>query len=869
MTKSVHQLINFFQPVGYMLTIEARPGQREFKGVVYIYGIKKAEFVRLHAKNLKFDEVRVNTGLAQVRQLDNDEIELRPDKEVDLDAEYANELRERWGEDCDTAIAIGFSGKISETNMHGLYPCFYQQDSEQRELLATQFESHHAREVFPCVDEPAAKAKFLCRIDTDPGLEVLGNMPIQSENPYNEEVHPQGIPTKIVEFEMTPKMSPYLLAFVIGDLHRKTTKTKSGVEVNIYATPVQPSASLDFALDTAAKCIDFYDDYFGVPYPLPKSDHVALPDFSSGAMENWGLITYRETALLADENAGIASKQYIATVIAHELSHQWFGNLTTMQWWNDLWLNESFASLMEHIATDALFPDWNMWQTFETSDVIAALRRDSLPGVQAVQHDVQHPDEISTLFDSAIVYAKGERLLKMLRAFIGEDNFRAGLRDYFGQFAYKNTVAEDLWNCLAKVSGYDVAGLMNPWLTRPGYPVIEASVHGDEVALKQQRFFSDGTTDATTWPVPLFSPDESVPKIMEAASITFWPADLETFQLNVGNNAHFITAYDERLSRNLRAELATLAQVDRAKLLNEALLLTQPSVISTASIIDLLTAYGNEDNDAVWDMISMALGAIGRFVELGSEDEGRLRQLSGRLARKQYDRLGWRARLDESVNNQRLRPTILGQMIYSEDREAIDQALALYARSKHSLAEIAGDLRTIILGAAVRYGEAEEFDYLVTEYKLSQNAELKQDIAAALTLTRDQDRIDEMLDFLDKANIVKPQDLFYWYIWMLRNRHSRAKTWDWLVAHWDWIEQIFGGDKSYDSFPRYAGQILDKDSDLEKYQEFFGPKSRVPALKRAIEVGLSDIAARVAWVERDRTAVLAKLRATAIEDDNK
>lgn len=255
----------------------------------------------------------------------------------------------------------------------------------------------------------------------------------------------------------------------------------------------------------------------------------------------------------------------------------------------------------------------------------------------------------------------------------------------------------------------------------------------------------------------------------------------------------------------------------------------------------------------------MSLGILGRFVELDSDDEKRLRKLCGRLAEKQYNRLGWKITKGESINDRKLRPTILSEMIFSEDEAAIRQALELYSLSKHYLDKLDGDQRAIILGAAVRYGEPEDFDYLITEYKVSQNAELKQDIAAALTSTRNQDRIDQILDFIDRSDIVKTQDLFYWYIWMLRNRRARNKTWNWLVNHWSWIDQTFSGDKSYDMFPRYAGQILDNAVDLAKYQEFFGQKIAEPALKRAIEVGLNDISARVAWIERDREAVLKKL----------
>ena len=404
MTKLKH-LLDTFTPHHYDLTLDlTRAEEKSFSGTVIIAGELTGESISLHAKDLTIHSALIDDQPAEFSHGDFDELRLScPELSSDQHT-----------------IRIDFSGAITDA-MHGLYPCYFTHDGVKKQLFATQFESHHAREVFPCVDEPAAKATYDVTLVTTPESTVLGNMPV------TESSEKDGALT--TTFATTPRMSSYLLAFVVGELHKKTAHTTSGVEVNVWATPAQSEKTLDFALDIATRSIDFYDEYFGVPYPLPKSDHVALPDFSSGAMENWGLITYRESCLLADPKlTPESSKRFITTVIAHELSHQWFGNLVTMQWWNDLWLNESFANMMEYVAVDALHPEWRMWEDFATGEVTAALRRDSLDGVQPVQADVNHPDEISTLFDPAIVYAKGGRLLVMVRRLIGEQAFRAGLK---------------------------------------------------------------------------------------------------------------------------------------------------------------------------------------------------------------------------------------------------------------------------------------------------------------------------------------------------------------------------------------------------------------------------------------------------------
>ncbi len=866
MTKSVNQLINYFRPSGYFLSIDARPGEREFQGVVYIAGVKTGKFVRLHAKGLTLENVRVNKELAEVRYLENDEIELIPEKETELDRDYAKELAERWGEAVDTSIAIEFSGKITEGSMHGLYPCKYEFEGESRELLATQFESHHAREVFPCVDEPAAKAKFLCQINTDPKYTVLSNMPSEVDIVLEDDTK------RHVTFQMTPKMSTYLLAFVIGDLKKISGKTKSGVDVNIFATPAQSASNLNFALGVAIRSIDFYDEYFGVPYPLPKSDHVALPDFSSGAMENWGLITYRETCLLVGDSTSLPAKQFTGTVIAHELAHQWFGNLTTMEWWNDLWLNESFASLMEHYAIDQIYPDWKIWQNFETQEVVSALRRDAISGVQSIQQDVEHPDEISTLFDSAIVYAKGERMLRMLQVLIGEDAFRAGLKSYFERYSYKNTVAADLWSELGSAASFNVSELMNNWLTKPGYPVITAKCTGDTIELEQKRFLTDGKTDETLWRIPLFSSDENAPRIMSDKKISFQSSSND-FQLNVGNFSHFITHYDDKLQSRLNDRLSNFTDSDRLKIINEAIMLGRSGLASSADLIDLLKVLKNEESNAVWDLMSLAIGDIRRIVEDDYIATNNLKRLAGQLAGKHFDRLGILPDSDDNDNDIKLRSTILSQMIFAEDtldasgdsdrpldeRPVTKSVLDLFTEYKYKLNEISGDIRPTVLAVAVRVGDNETIDFLVNTYKSTSDAELQQDITAGLTSVRKSDQIDRMIDMFKLSDVIRAQDLAYWFSWMLSNRFARTKTWEWLKDNWPWIENTFGGDKSFDVFPRCAGQIFSNDQMLNEYKELFLPLRSEPALKRAIDVGINDIVSRIDWIKRDYVTVANKL----------
>jgi len=362
------------------------------------------------------------------------------------------------------------------------------------------------------------------------------------------------------------------------------------------------------------------------------------------------------------------------------------------------------------------------------------------------------------------------------------------------------------------------------------------------------------------WPIILFSNDPNAPKIMAEPEITFIVQSVDDFQLNVGNNSHFITVCDTDLTAKLHDCIPSLSTVDRAKILNELLLEVIPGLVSTAAILNLLPAYSEESDDAVWDVISLALSTIKQFVEPDSTNEKRLKRLVSDLAKKQYKRLGWNQKVNESINDQKLRPIVISQMIYAENRAAIDKALKIYAKQKHNLSSISGDLRPIILSTAVRRGSGNEFAYLLDIYKTSQNADLKSDICTALTTTHDQKQIDEILSFMNKVDIIKPQDLYHWYAYMLGNRRARVKAWVWMTENWSWIDKTFGGDKSYDMFPRYAGARLSTRTELAEFDEFFADKIGDMSLKRAIEVGHNDISTRVEWLERDRDAVLGKLK---------
>lgn len=821
-----------------------------FTGKVIIRGRKTgrpAQRITLHQKGLKVTAAAIvkhdkkGEQIIELARVNNqnsyDEVRLHANGMV-----YPGEY----------TLTLEFSGKIHEV-MHGIYPCNYELDGEKKKLIATQFESHHAREAFPCVDEPEAKATFQLTLVHPKDTVAISNTPAIGTETLSAKLE--------TRFETTPRMSTYLLAFVFGDMQYKEAKTKDGVAVRVWATKAQNPEALDFPLEIGVRAVEFFNDYYGVPYPLQKCDHVALPDFSSAAMENWGLITYREAYLLVDPKTTPQSmKETITTVICHELSHQWFGNLVTMKWWDNLWLNESFANVMEYVATDALFPEWRIWDTFVTHEALSAFRRDSLPGVQSVQTEVRHPDEISTLFDPSIVYAKGGRLLNMLMNYLGQEDFRKGLKLYFEKHAYGNTTGDDLWAALSKASGKDVANFMNPWLARSGFPVVKVDQQGSALSLTQNHFLLDpGKADEhRLWPVPTLSNDASVPVLFDSSELHIALSQNSLVRLNSGAVGHYLVQYTNEDHMAAIAEQVSGGQLEPAErlmLLNDGSLLARAGYQPFSKSLELLKHFSDEASEPVWDMISLLLADTRRFIDLNEELETSVKAFIRSLIAKQYERLGWNESSGEPAEDTKLRGLVIGLGVYAEHPEILAHALELFEKYKGNPDIVSSELRSILFGAAVRHQAPGAFEYLLNLEEKTANPDLKQELLGALATTKLPEQATVLLSRVKDSSKVRQHDVDAWIISLMRNRFVRRMAWDWLRDNWGWIEETFKGDKSYDNFPRYAASAFNTQQLLNEYKTFFEPMKHVPALTRNIELGIEELDSRVVWLTRDLASV--------------
>ncbi len=839
--KKVDHLADLFRVSHYNLTLKPDKEAMTFAGTVEIIGsVKKpTQTIKIHSHGLDIKKAEFSIGggkhgARKLYHLDNDELQI----------DFTTEIQK------DVTLFVEFEGKITEP-MVGIYPCNFTVDDQKKKLIATQFESHHAREVFPCVDEPKAKATFDLTLHTPIGEKVLANTPIKSQEQKGE--------TLVTTFETTPKMSTYLLAFAFGEIDYLERTTKDGVQVRTWAT-AENVAHTAFALDVAVKCLEFYNEYFGIPYPLAKCDNVALPDFSSGAMENWGMITYRESGLIVDsENTSLNQKQWVALVIAHELAHQWFGNLVTMEWWKDLWLNEGFASWVEYLAVDELFPDWQMWTQFVTDDYLHGQSLDALASTHPIEVSVDNPDQIGEIFD-AISYKKGSSIVRMLHAYLGPDDFKNGMQHYLKSHSYENATTSDLWSSLETISKKPVADFMGRWTSQAGFPLLDVKDSEDLVEFSQARYMVSPierkkSEDSSTWPLPIDATGSDKIYMLDEKSKS-WKIDLSTVpKFNTNQTGFYLTNYSSSYLRKLGAKVkkGELEPIDRLGLLNDAFQLAKAGFKPTTDALKLLEKYSSEDNAAVWDVIDGQLGSI-RRVNDSDELRDLIRPYVDKLVTLQLERLGWEESPADTHFDKLLRPTILSLASFAENPKIVKDAVEVFASAKKP-EDIHPDIRGVVYSTVVRHGSKKEFEKLLSMYRETNSSQSKTRLAGALTGFRQPVLIAEALNLI-KSKEVKLQEVVYWVAFTFSNRHAKDVAWVWLKENWSWLEKNFGRDVlNYSYFPKIAAGSFSTDEFAAQYQEFFASVDTT-RIQRSVDQGLETILWQAAWKKRDEKLIL-------------
>ena len=756
-------------------------------------------------------------------------------------------------------LRLEFTGELND-KLRGFYRSRYvDSDGTEKYLATTQLEATDARRAFPCWDEPAIKATFKVTLIIPSDLVAVSNMSIVRES----EVEP-GL--KRLEFGETPIMSTYLLAFIIGELGCVERTAEDGTIVRVYTTRGKEEQGR-FALDVSVDLLAYFNEYFGIPYPLEKMDHIAIPDFAAGAMENWGAITYREIAILVDpENTSAGTKQIVASIVSHEMAHQWFGNLVTMAWWDALWLNESFASWMGDMAVDNLFPEWDTWTSFVSQDTTRALSLDGLKNSHPIHQEVKNPAEIGQLFD-AISYSKGGSVLRMLEDFLGSENFRKGLHDYLVKHSYANADTGDLWDALGEASGQPVSEMMETWLHQTGYPYLDAEISREEtgitVSVGQQRFtydsiIDDSGEDDTLWHVPLRARSagsgEAASTLQRGrtASLSVGGGASDWVKINPEQTGFFRVKYRSEDLALLRPAIESLdlSAVDRLGIQSDAYALAKAGIQPATDFLEIAQAYVNEDHAYVWGDLGSNLGAYDNL--LTDEPFFEAYQRFGReLFGPAGGQVGWDPKAGEGHLDALLRSTVLGGLGGYGDSDTLAEAGRRFEEYAKDQSSVNPDIRRLVLSLTAKQGDSDVYHAM---WALEQEATLEEEkvrLLGALTEFEDPNLLMTTLERSLDTEYVRTHNTIGIMARTAGNPKGKGLAWDFLKSNWAEFDRRYGeGGFGLMTLVSIAGRFTTQEK-LEDVEKFF-TDTPVPAADRTIRQALEAIRLNVAWLERNR-----------------
>ena len=672
-------------------------------------------------------------------------------------------------------LLIDFDGVLND-RLVGFYRSQYKDKSGKTKYLATtQFEAADARRAFPCWDEPAAKATFDISILTEPNHSAISNTNQTSQKKFGKKT--------LHKFARTPIMSTYLVYLAVGEFEYLTTK--SGKVVMRIVTTKGNSKKGKFALDLCKKLVRSYEDYFGIKYPLPKLDLIAVPDFASGAMENWGAITFRETILLFDEKtSSTQTKQFIAEVVSHELAHQWFGNLVTMKWWNDLWLNESFATFMATKFVDKFYPEWKLWDQFLEDTMNTAMSLDALHSSHPIDVKVNSPSEIREIFD-AISYDKGGCVLKMLESFVTEKNFRAGLRVYLKKFSYKNAEGNDLWDEIGKAAKMPVRSMVNSWLKQTGFPLVDVEKQGSKLVLSQKRFVMEQKgTQKGIWEIPIvISHDgKTTSKILKKKQEAI-PTKSNQILVNPQRSGFYRIKYSEELMYELKETIRqkSISNIDRWAIQNDLFALCISGDGLAKDYLDFTSSYENESDYLTQSNVSGNLYALYHRT-IDETYNSQIKQIAHTYFRKMFETLGWDAQKDEPHTNALLRSYVIAALGKMDDEEILAEANSRFVQYLKNPNSLSPDIQDAVFSLVAWSGKI-SYEKLLNLYKSAQSQEQKIRFLGALSSFKDPKLLLKTLE-LSQSKHVRSQNMHIPIIRISANQYGKKILWPWLKKNW-------------------------------------------------------------------------------------
>ncbi|MCJ1394766.1 Aminopeptidase 2 mitochondrial [Xylographa bjoerkii] len=867
-TKAREVLPTNVKPLHYDVTLEPDFEKFTFEGKVVIDLDVKEETtsISLNALDIKIHSTTITSEGTHITS----------SPEVSF-----NEAKQTLTLSFDKAIAAGskaqlthtFSGSLND-KMAGFYRSSYEHpDGTTHWMATTQMEATDARRALPCFDEPALKATYTVTLIADKGLTCISNMDVASEKEVESKI--SGGKKNAVTFNKTPLMSTYLLAFIVGEL-KYIESNSFRVPVRVYATPDKDIEHGRFSLELAAKTLEFYEKTFDSPFPLPKMDMAAIPDFSAGAMENWGLVTYRVVDLLFDEKtSGASMKERVAEVVQHELAHQWFGNLVTMDFWDGLWLNEGFATWMSWYSCNKFYPEWKVWESYVTDTLSMALSLDSLRSSHPIEVPVNRADEINEIFD-AISYSKGSCVIRMMSKYLGEDVFMEGIRRYLKKHAYGNTQTSDLWAALSDASGKPVEKTMDVWTKNIGYPVVTVTENegAKSIHVKQNRFLRTGDVkseeDKTLFPVFLgLRTKDGVNEdlVLSSREQDFDLPSLDFFKVNADHSGIYRTSYTPARLEKLgqAAKQGLLPVEDRAGMIADAGALAASGYQKTSGLLTLLKSFGDEPEYVVWGEILSRISAIRDAWEFEDEHTSEaLKTFQRNLVSSKAHAKGWTFTDNEDHIQAQFKALLFGNAGLAGDPKVISAAQAMFkAFAAGDRKAIHPNIRGSVYAIALQNGGEKEYEVLLNEYRTAKDADEKNTALRCLGRTQSK-ALRARTIALPLSDEVKAQD-FHLPLVALRNDAEGVKM------LWAWFQENFEAIKAkcppaltlLGHVVTIATSAFTRPEHIQAIENFFEGKDKM-GFEKKLQQSLDGVRAKSSWLERDGEDVKAWLRAEGL-----
>ncbi|CAM9020297.1 unnamed protein product [Wickerhamomyces anomalus] len=864
------------KPVHYDLEVSnIQVNNNSFEGKVKIeLDIKEdTDQIVLHALDIKFKQTELSYSVTKTESV----VEI---KQVSYDSKAQTatiQLGEtlKAGPSIKAYLTIIFDATLRD-NMGGFYKSTYKDiNGNDQVLLSTQFEAIEARTAFPCFDEPNLKATFSFSITVAEDYTALSNTPVLSSKVLDDgkkkgAVEASGL--KLVKFQKTPIMSTYLVAWIVGKLdyvESTTERSYNGkkIPVRVY-TSEGNSAKGKFGLEVATKVVDYFSEVFDIDYYLPKLDLIAVPTFASNAMENTALITFRASALLFDEASSDPKyKAKVAYVVSHELAHQWFGNLVTMDWWDELWLNEGFATWVGFLAVDKLYPEWNTFATFSSSTLQTALELDALRGSHPIEVPIQSASDIDQVFDH-ISYNKGGSVIHQLASTLGIDVFLKGVSHYLKKHQYGNATTNDLWSSVGEVSGVDVNSLADNWVRKIGFPYVEVKVENGNVNFKQNRFLSTGDVteeeNGTNWWIPLnISTGKEDSDRIKDLSFSEKEATIENlakentfFKVNKNSVGVYRVKYDDETFKTIVENIDKLSSTDKVGLIADSTVLSVAGLSKTSKALDLISAFKGESEYVTWLELIKRLGSITSvWFEQSEEVQAGLKKLAQELVSPTALSLGFESSSSQDFLNTQLRVELLSAAVSAGVPQIVEEAKSLFTKLQKN-EEIDPSLKSVIFAAVISDPNAtdEDFKFVYDTIKNSKALDSNEIALTALGTVTNPDLIQKALNLILDPEI-PIMDVSFISISLSSNKKARWAFWNYLKENYDAIYNRLNANRIvFDRFIKFTLGKFSSDEAYEEIKSFFASKNTY-GFERSIDQVLDGIKTNSSWVSRDKDDV--------------